>query len=729
MTFLNPLMLFGLAAASLPILIHLLNLRRLRTVEFSSLRFLKELQRTSIRRVRIRQWLLLLLRTLLIVALVLSFSRPALRGTAAGFVGTRATTAMLIILDDSPSMGIRTEHGVAFAQAQSMAEHIIARAREGDEISLTRASDFAHSDRLISFRRQEDAVATLRTLEPTLEHVPFQKIISSGSALLARSTATNKELYLLTDGQKSHWPNADHAGDTSGVGTFDGRMCVIRTDSTSMDNVGIDSVQVLTQIISRDRPVEMRALLRRSGGHTDQRVGVSFYFNGKRVAQQNVAVAPNGVAVAVGRGTATETGLVGGYASIDDDPFEPDNRRFFAFGVPDRIRVLLAEGSPGDGQYVRLGLTLGNDSTLARLFDITPVSGNLLHTTNLENFDVLVACGVASYSPVIAEQIARFVRSGGGLLLFPGPVADLRNYTEVLAPKLGLAAFHRKDSLNKEGGAGFTSFGKRDLAHPLFEGMFDVRSGKERAELPSPVIFSAAAPGSIAGGHAVISLADGTPFLTDIRSGSGRILLFSVDAGGQWSNFPLQGLFAPLLYRAVVYLGRTPEAVQSQWIGQPVSCALHLRGNSGEQTFVLRSPSGVEEKVAPTTALPGGLTRFAASRSTESGVYSLRGRNGKMLSAIPVNIDTSESDLRTADDAEILRSVRSAGVADDRMLLVQAFDQLDAAIDRTRYGVELWRQCAVLALLLALTEMVVGRGAQQGTSGSPPTRSGERREP
>ena len=72
-------MLFGLAAAAIPVLIHLLNFRKLRTVEFSSLRFLKELQRSSIRRIRIRQWILLALRTLLIVALVLAFSRPALR--------------------------------------------------------------------------------------------------------------------------------------------------------------------------------------------------------------------------------------------------------------------------------------------------------------------------------------------------------------------------------------------------------------------------------------------------------------------------------------------------------------------------------------------------------------------------------------------------------------------------------------------------------------------------
>lgn len=104
MTFLNPFVLFGLAAASIPLILHLLNLRKLRTIEFSSLRFLKELQKTSMRRIRFRQILLLVLRTLLVIALVLAFSRPALRGSFAGLGGAEAASTMVVMLDDSPSM-------------------------------------------------------------------------------------------------------------------------------------------------------------------------------------------------------------------------------------------------------------------------------------------------------------------------------------------------------------------------------------------------------------------------------------------------------------------------------------------------------------------------------------------------------------------------------------------------------------------------------------------------
>ena len=122
MTFLNPIVLFGLAAAAIPILIHLLNLRKLRTIEFSSLAFLKDLQKSSIRRLKLRQILLLVLRTLLVLAIVIAFARPTLRGSMMGLPAGKASAAMVIVLDDSPSMGLRNERGTLFAQAQEAAE-------------------------------------------------------------------------------------------------------------------------------------------------------------------------------------------------------------------------------------------------------------------------------------------------------------------------------------------------------------------------------------------------------------------------------------------------------------------------------------------------------------------------------------------------------------------------------------------------------------------------------
>src|SRR5688572_32556117 len=109
MNFLNPLYLFGLAAATIPIVIHLFTRKRPREVSFSSLEFLSEVNRSEIRRIRIKQWLLLLLRTLAVIALALAMSRPVVQAGAGSRSG--AATSVVALVDRSGSMAAATRSG------------------------------------------------------------------------------------------------------------------------------------------------------------------------------------------------------------------------------------------------------------------------------------------------------------------------------------------------------------------------------------------------------------------------------------------------------------------------------------------------------------------------------------------------------------------------------------------------------------------------------------------
>jgi hypothetical protein len=103
-SFLDPLFLLGLLAGAIPVLIHLFTRRRPRERPFPSLEFLAEVNQSEVRRLRLKQWLLLLLRTLAVVALALALARPALRGGGAR-AGTAAATTVVALVDVSGSMG------------------------------------------------------------------------------------------------------------------------------------------------------------------------------------------------------------------------------------------------------------------------------------------------------------------------------------------------------------------------------------------------------------------------------------------------------------------------------------------------------------------------------------------------------------------------------------------------------------------------------------------------
>ncbi|MCB9089726.1 MAG: BatA domain-containing protein [Calditrichae bacterium] len=104
MSFLNPVILYALAAAAIPLLIHLLNRRKIKRIEFSTIQFLKRMEKKQMRNLRIRQLLLLLLRTVIILLLVTAFARPTLQHGAGGLLAERSPIEAVIILDNSLSL-------------------------------------------------------------------------------------------------------------------------------------------------------------------------------------------------------------------------------------------------------------------------------------------------------------------------------------------------------------------------------------------------------------------------------------------------------------------------------------------------------------------------------------------------------------------------------------------------------------------------------------------------
>src|SRR5690349_24815202 len=103
MSFLQPMLLAALPLVALPIIIHLINQRRYQTVRWAAMMFLLAANRMSRGYARLRQWLILAFRTLVIAALVFAVARPLASGWLGLAAGGRPDTT-LILLDRSPSM-------------------------------------------------------------------------------------------------------------------------------------------------------------------------------------------------------------------------------------------------------------------------------------------------------------------------------------------------------------------------------------------------------------------------------------------------------------------------------------------------------------------------------------------------------------------------------------------------------------------------------------------------
>lgn len=691
MTFLNPFLLVALAAAAIPLLLHLLNLRKLRTVEFSSLRFLKELQKTRVRKLKLRQILLLLLRIGLVVFAVLAFARPALEGTA-GLPGAHASATAVILLDNSFSMDVRDERGSRFKQAQDAAQEIVDLLEDNDEAYLVPMTDVKSGLGAEPSRNREALRSTIAAMKLGYRRADLDDGLRVAASLLDRSENLNKEVYIITDAQRT---NASAVLDSLRIFGESTRIYLLPVGSGGSIagvNLGLDSIRLLTSVFETGKPVEVRAWVHNYGDRDVDGATVSLVINGERLAQAGVAVAA-GATEAVDLAAAPKRpGLQGGHIEIEGDALEADNRRYFAFPVLDRMRVVVA-GSPQSMSFLDLVLGLaGNALAVER------VSPAALPAVDLSRAEAVV---LAEASVNDASRLAQYVQEGGGLVIYGGPGMDRNSFNAGLGAALGISL---GATVTPTGDAAF-KFTEVEREHPIFAGVFDPANPGNVVESPE---IRQAMPST--GGETIIRLSNGSPFMSEYRRGRGRIIYVAAPPSDAWSNLPLKGIFVPIATRTVFYVGSRGDAFPSTTVGENITVPLPARQSIPENVKVT-TPDGRDEFV-PVRKFPSGAS-FTYDRATVPGIYRVNA-GGEDVALFVADMGSGESDLTPMPEERLQEIVASRMVVPDNLsILKPSSGEFGKAITESRFGLELWKYMLALALLCAFAEMVVGRTAKE----------------
>ncbi|MDH4069350.1 MAG: BatA domain-containing protein [Ignavibacteria bacterium] len=717
MTFLNPLFLFGLAAAALPLLIHLLNLRKLKVIDFSSLQFLKELQRTRIRRVKVKQILLLIIRTLLVIFIVLAFARPALQGNMAGFAGSAARSAMVILLDDSPSMTLRTQQGLLFDRAKETVAAILDLAEPGDRVYFITLSEAHQGSPVPSAGSPREIAGILPDLEPSHRTIPVDEAMQFISMLLDDIEEINKEVFLVSDHQRTQFFRTDHdsakiAGHSAGI------FCISPSGAAGVGNYGITGLTTTAQVVTRGRPLTYTAMLSNSSDSPVQNLLLSVYLDGERSAQRSVLLPPLSGTSHQFAVTPRKSGVLAGTVEIEEDPLDLDNRRYFTLAIPPTIRVGLV-GSSEANRFLDLALSAASGAGFSGLFSVESLDESRIGSLNLAAYDVLILSGVTDLTTEEGERIHRFVRGGGGLAFFPHPSTNLTSVNAALFRTLGIPAIEGISGGADGSATGSLSFGDVDMVHPIFSGLFEERIGnRTEATFESPRILRSLRLSAGPGGNPLIRLSDGSPFLVDYGVGSGRVLVFAVDAALAWSDLPVKGVFAPLVHRSVVFLETGREDQDAFVAGMPASIGIRTPA-APEASYVIQTPDGMAERVVPSLNPLTGMTVFQLPSTRRAGIYRLFREDGGAdpISAVAVNIDPGESKLEPMTGEELRTYFRTKGFEEERISILTSGDELGRIVQESRYGTELWKTMLTVAILLALLEMAVARVRRPGETG------------
>lgn len=653
MHFLRPELLPLTGLAVVPPLIHLLNRRRLRRVDFSNMAFLFSLDRERMSRIRLKGWLLLALRTSAVAFLSLAAAGPTLRK---GGIGGHARTSAVLLVDVSCSTRLRTERGRVLDLERDRALEVLGTLRGGDRVWVVPFGSRPHEVHGPS--GPEEAEEYVRSISPTYEGTDFVAALRKAFSLLEGEGA-NREVYLITDWARHGWSSEGELPKSEGVNLF------VLPVGGGRENLGAVGIRTSGLALVSGGRARVRAYVCRYGGEGEREVSVDIYLEGRRIAHSSVELKGSGEVPVEFSLPLEGAGEISGFVRVEEDELPEDDRWYFVLSVVDSVDVL-ASGPPPEAQVLKLALSPpGPVGTPFRVLKAEPEG---INSQLLKDVEVVLLADVEGLPPSTLYALKDFVRGGGGLGIFLGGRADVRWYNEEVLPELipGRLGPLKGSPRGEEG-----YFAPKSWS-PTLKDLLGRNSFKV-------FLFYPFLPGE--GTKPLIELSDGS--VVSAESGDGKVFIWSGGLPPDWGDITLRGVFLPLLYRLVLRAAFPGEG-RKGWTGGRLS--LEFRG---EGPLKLEGPEGESF-----TLWPKGSS-VTTPPLDSPGIWRLSG-GGRVIALIPVNVPPRERDLRkTLEGGTFCTIPQEERVAD--------------VVRKLRYGRELGWPFALLAFSLLLAELALGR--------------------
>ena len=694
MVFLNPSVLFGLIAASIPILIHLLNLRKLKKIEFSSLDFLKELQKSKIKKVKIKQWILLLLRTLIIVFLVLSFSRPSVKTNLFGASGSTAKTTAVILLDNSFSMGVVTDKGSYLNQAKLSAKKIINQLKEGDEAVVVPISAFNND--YVPITDLKKIIKEIESIQISDVSGTIHNAVVNAAKIIEKSDNFNKEIYIISDNQQKRlFEQEKTLSDFRQVLNEQVRIYSIFYGGKDVSNLSVNSLSATNQIFAVGKNIGFNVVVSNTGSYQVNNSVISLFINGERVAQQNVSLAKGESKIIYFETMLKKSGLTEVIAECEDDEIINDNKRYYTINIPEELNILLLTDDFEDGYFIKTALK--EDDSLSYI-KITEKNTSLADAINYFEYNAVIIIGgknIKNYN-----SIKDFKLNKGGLIVFPSSTGNLTEFNNLLANIELPKASENKGGLGNKTGY---NFGNIDYEHPLF---YDLFEKEKNPSTNSPDIFNYYKLSTGLFGRNIIEMEDKSPFLAEYTQDNSKVLVFNTAPRLNWSTFVIKSLFAPIINRCVFYLTAITDKQDEFYAGNEMYINI---GNNITGTIELQKGTGNFEKISADSLKSNGILKYEDTDII--GVYKLY-NNGKLLSFKSVNFNPIESNLqyyKISDFEDYLKRINFKGTQYN----INPDENFSDKIYQSRFGSELWRLFLILAFIAAILEMIIARSTKK----------------
>ena len=677
MTFLTPSVLWFLGAVSIPILIHLLSRLRINKVEFSTVRFIKQLETSSIRKMQIQKILLLLLRILALASLVLMMAQPVTQGFMPGWLAAEQDARLVMIIDNSASMTVKDGKKTFLDRSKNETMTLVPLFKDETQITIAQTCP----PKVVFTGRSNDPGlrTSVKSIEPTAS---YDNIWQNINGLLRDKTIIEpiKECVIFSD--LMHVPDSSFS---SGIGNLDDWKFYFIQPGPVYDNLAVKDVSSINRIKTLNQLVKLDTRIQNTGTLQKPNVPLELLFNNQRVGQVVSEFDPGKEKKFLFQAYPAEVGIVEGRIILPKDDYELDNSWYVSMPIMEQIRCGIIGATAEDITILEMILRAIDPENQFLTIESRIQPG--LNRLFLDDIDVAVIHNPQGLTEDGVKDLNTFLKEGGGVVWFQGD-PEGREFHPDLFKKTG---FPNPESLVNAGQGFFST----RIAGEHSDLLQNIQVRNLEKELPE--IFTYVKTSLESNHETHWTMNNGDPLLLEFSKGSGTVFYFSTLLDLRWNDLPVRGIVVPLMYRLMILTGTDEINTAAVLINE--SKWIPVEESKFRNKWEVVSPSGKTEMIVPEYDREG----ITISVTDELGIYQVYS-NGEFFTSFPTRLHYQEY-IQPRIGQKDIESILPKNQT--RWLTIQ--DKFAAVFSETRQGKSLWKLFLLAAMIFLLAETIIGR--------------------
>ncbi len=676
MNFIYPSFLWALTLTAIPVIIHLFNFRRHKTIYFSNVSYLKNIKEETKAKSQLKHLLVLLARILTIVALVFVFAKPYMPLNDS--VAIESSSMVGIYIDNSFSMEAENTYGKLLEIAKTKANDIINAYKPETKFLLITNNLKPENQHMINRSQLADKIPAIE-ISPNV--ITTGEIIERITDIMNISEAKNKNIYILSDFQQSS--TIINNKNTDSLVTIN----ILPINAEQSNNLYIDSCWFETPARKYMQQEKLFVRIINNSQETYTNIPLKLYLNDSLKTMNSFNINPNAEQVVSLSYQNNTKGIIKCKVEITDYPITFDNKFYLSYTIAEKIKVL-SISNKNPNKYINA--LFDNDDYI----ELTNFTIDNINYSVFSTYQTIIVSGIDSVSSGLSQELSLFAASGGTVLFVPSIEGDIYSYNKFLK-KFSTELFLKIDT-NK------TNIKSLSLKSNIFKNAF--QKIDKNADLPyikQHFVFTKSINKNT---KTLLALRNKDAILNYSEYGKGHLFCFSIPLNAESSNFTQHPLFIPTLYNIV--LNSNPSNALYYTIGKNNAIMLPNNTKGNDCIVSVVNNNGIDFK--PETQIKeNNINLFLSDEIKTAGNYLLK-CNETILYGLAFNYDNKESKMPCYNIEEIKKIFIKYGFTNINILDIND-EYISNNIRKINEGIQLWKYFLILALLFIMIEILLLR--------------------